>query len=196
MGKKVNNWELWRNQTLVNRVKDNSTIAVEYYTLIKFIANEYKGRMETIQNPLLHLISHCIELSYKEMINTAIKAGYIMAKNTQFLHSHKLSDLQPMVMEVYRKLASEQSCSESDRFLFTNTFVVLHNRLIKIIKADTITYRYAYSLGKNIQYTANSFSSDIDSPNIIEVFNLFDNCYDAVVYASFLMDMMFPEMEK
>lgn len=41
--------ELWRNQTLVNRVWSDSMIATEYYTLIRFIVESYKERMETIQ---------------------------------------------------------------------------------------------------------------------------------------------------
>lgn len=195
----VNKWELWRNQTLVNRVKDNSTIALEYYTLIKYIVKEYKGRMESIQNPLLHLISHCIELSYKELIKDAIGDGYIKIKNAQLSHSHILSALLPLVIKVFQKLASEQSCSPNDRILLSCTFINAHNRLIDTLKVDTITYRYAYSLSskknEDIKYTSNSFSSDMDSPNIIELFNLFELCYNSVAYASYILDMMFPEIE-
>ena len=53
--------ELWRNQTLLNRDGSDSMIATEYHTLIRFIIENYKERMETIQCPLLHLIRHCIE---------------------------------------------------------------------------------------------------------------------------------------
>lgn len=192
----TNKWELWRNQTLVNRVKDNSTIAVEYYTLIKYIIKEYESRMESIQNPLLHLISHCIELAYKELIEYAVNCGYLKHDISQLIHSHKLSDLLPLVLEIFSKLTSEQSCSDSDKELFGKTFVDCHNRLIDILRADVITYRYAYRINrnKNVKFTADSFKSDMDSPNIIEVSNLFDTCYDSLAYSSYILDIMFPEI--
>lgn len=196
--KSISKWELWRNQTLVNRVKDNSTIAVEYYTLIKYVIEKYDGRMEAIQNPLLHLISHCIELSYKEIIEYAVNCGYIKYDLSKLLHSHKLSDLLPLILEIFQKLGSENSCPDTDKGLFTKTFVDSHNRLTEILKADVITYRYAYSLSRNknkdVTFTANSFKSDMDSPNIIEVSELFDICYDSLSYASYILDMMFPEI--
>ena len=198
--KKVSKWELWRNQTLANRVKDNSTIAIEYYTLIKFIVKEYDGRMETIQNPILHLISHCIELSYKELIEHAVTCGYLQHNLSQLKHSHKLSSLLPLILEIFQKLGLEDSCPDSDKCLFTKTFVDSHNRLIEILKADVINYRYAYSISRNINkdvtFTANSFKSDMDSPNIIEVSDLFDICYDSLSYTSYIFDMMFPEINE
>lgn len=196
--KKISKWELWRNQTLVNRVKDNTTIAVEYYTLIKYIVNSYDGRMETIQNPLLHLISHCIELSYKGLIEYANNCGYLRTDFTKLQHSHKLSYLQPKVIRIFRKLASEHFCSDSDKVLFSKTFIDSHKRLVKILKTDVITYRYAYNISTNknggVKFTADSFKSDMDSPNIIEVSKLFETCYDSVAYSAYLLDMMFPEM--
>ena len=192
---KINKWELWRNQTLVNRVKDNSTIAVEYYTLINFIVKEYKNRMEIIQNPLLHLISHCIELSYKELIEFVNSVGYIKGNNDQLLHSHKLSTLLPIVIEVFQKLAFEQLCPDSDRGIFTGRFVDSNQKLVNMLKTNTITYRYAFSRSKDIQLTANLFQSDKDSPNILEVYDLFDTCYNSLAYSLFILDMMFPERE-
>lgn len=59
--------EHWRNQTLINRT-NNENIIGEYRTLIEFIMRNYTERIETIQNPLLHLISHCMELQYKHLI--------------------------------------------------------------------------------------------------------------------------------
>lgn len=195
----TNKWELWRNQTLVNRVKDNSTIAVEYYTLIKFIVKDFDGRMETIQNPLLHLISHCIELSYKELIENAVNCGYLKCNISQVIHSHKLSALLSLVLDIFQKFGSEVSCSESDKELFTNTFIDCHNRLIDILKTDVITYRYAYSISgnkkKDVKFTASAFDSDMDSPNIIEVSKLFDTCYDSLAYSTYILDVMFPEKE-
>jgi len=195
--KNICKWEFWRNQTLVNRVKDNSTIAVEYYTLIRFIVNEYKGRMETIQNPLLHLISHCVELSYKELIDYAISVGYIKADDEQILHSHKLLSLIPKVFEIFQKLASEQSCSDTDRILFTKTFVNSNEKLVSLLKANTITYRYAFSRSRNKnkdkQFTSDLFESDKDSPNILEVYDLFDTCYNSLAYSSYMIDILFPE---
>lgn len=197
MEKNISKWELWRNQTLVNRVRDNSTIAVEYYTLINYIVNEYKGRMETIQNPLLHLISHCVELSYKELIELAIRIGYIKINNEQQLHSHKLMSLLPVILKIYRNLASEQACPDSDRELFSKKFVDSNKSLVNILKTNTITYRYAFSRSrdknKDIQYTADLFESDIDCPNIINVYKLFDTCYDSIAYSVYILDMMFPE---
>ena len=196
---KINKWELWRNQTLVNRVKDNSTIAVEYYTLITFIVKEYKNRMETIQNPLLHLISHCIELSYKELIEDAISVGYVKANDEQLLHSHKLLSLLPKVLEIFEKIASEQSCPDCDKILFSKTFADSNQKLVDILKTNTITYRYAFSRSRNknkdVQFTADLFESDKDSPNILEVYDLFDTCYDSLAYSSYILDVMFPERE-
>ena len=195
--KNINKWELWRNQTLVNRVRDNSTIAVEYYTLINYIVNEYKGRMETIQNPLLHLISHCVELSYKELIEFAIRIGYIKTHNEQLLHSHNLISLLPVVLEIYGNLASEQACPDSDRELFSKKFVDSNKSLVNILKTNTITYRYAFSRSrdkkKDIQFTADLFESDTDCPNIINVYKLFDTCYDSIAYSAYILDMMFSD---
>ena len=197
--KNINVWELWRNQTLVNRVKDNTTIAVEYYTLINFIVKEYKNRMETIQNPLLHLISHCLELSYKELIEDAISVGYIKVNDEQLIHSHKLLSLLPIVLEIFQKLASEQSCSDADIILFTKTFVNSNEKLVSLLKTNTITYRYAFSRSrdknKDKHFTSDLFESDKDSPNILEVYDLFDTCYDSLAYSSYILDVMFPEME-
>ena len=68
----------WKNQTIVNRVDSDTAIAGEYYLLAKFVITNYPDRMETIQMPLLHIISHCIELSFKAIIIYAIDVGYVI----------------------------------------------------------------------------------------------------------------------
>lgn len=173
-----NKLEYWRNQTLVNRTSTNTTVAVEYYTLAKFIMNNYKDRMETIQNPLLHIISHCLELALKEVIIFAINNNYIDKQRNTIIHEHNLEKLVEILLSIFHKISIENCCSLEDKNLFSNKIPTKFNRIVDILKTETTTYRYAEKLdkqGKTIG-KGHPFMNDGESANILELKNLFEDC--------------------
>ncbi|WP_243348441.1 hypothetical protein [Parabacteroides sp. FAFU027] len=189
--------EHWRNQTLVNRVRDNSNIAVEYLTLINFIRNEYKGRIEPIQNPFLHLISHCIELTYKRTLQLAIECKCINIQISSIIHEHALSELLPITLSLFEKISQDNNCSEDDKLLYATEFPQAHKQLIAILKANVTTYRYAMKVNKKgvVTEKGHPFVDDYDSPNMLDVLKLFETCYNSLIYTDYILDFLFPELK-
>lgn len=192
-----NKLEYWRNQTLVNRTSTNTTVAVEYYTLAKFIMNNYKDRMETIQNPLLHIISHCLELTLKEVIIFAIDNNYINKRHNTIIHEHNLEKLVEILLLIFHKISIENYCSPEDKDLFSNKIPTKFNRIVDILKTETTTYRYAEKLDKQGKTVGKGhpFINDGESANILELKNLFEDCYSAICYTDYVLNYMFPEQE-
>ena len=184
--------ELWRNQTLVNRVGSDSMIATEYYTLIKYVVENYKERMETIQCPLLHLICHCIELKYKEVDLFALQHSYVSGDVEKTRKGHDLQKLSSMFIDVCKKITNENSCSNEDKDLFVNRVIPNHIKLCDILAGSTTTYRYfaKYDKNGNMMKKSISFVNDEDSPNIQELFPLFDDCYSSASYVSYILDIL------
>ena len=174
--------EHWRNQTLINRVRDNSVIATEYFALITFIREKYNGRIEAIQNPYLHLISHYLELVYKVVIEEAIDNSYIDAKKADFIHNHSLGDLKPYLFEILDKISAEELDSTKDKEYFVECQND-HDRLIQILQTNVTTYRYSHKVDKNGNNTAagHPFSKDYDSPNMLDVIELLNKCCTSIV---------------
>lgn len=61
----------WHNETLIGRAYSNINYLGQYEYMINFVFDEFpktNTRMEAIAAPLLHLISHSLELAYKSNI--------------------------------------------------------------------------------------------------------------------------------
>lgn len=189
--------ELWRNQTLVNRTWSDSMIATEYYTLIKFTVFNYKERMETIQNPLLHLFSHCMELIYKEVCLMGIQCSYIKGDIEKIRKGHDLKKLSIIFKKICIKITKERYCSKKDRNLLKNRVIPNHMKLCKVLATETTTYRYFAKYDKigKIKGKSVPFTKDEESPNIMELFPLFDDCYSSVSYVLEILYYMFPMEE-
>ena len=176
--------ETWRNQTLVNRVVSDATIATEYYVLIKYIVTNYQERMETIQCPLLHLISHCMELVYKEVNMYALQHSYIVGDVEKTRKGHNLQKLSEIFIKICNSIVQENCVSDNNRDLLQNEIIPKHNKICDILAADTTLYRYSarYDRNGNMLGKSSPFESDEDSPNIQELFPLFEDCYSSVCY--------------
>ena len=181
--------ERWRNQTLVNRTKDDFSIATEYYTLINFIIENCKQRMETIQNPLLHLISHCMELKYKDVLLFAIQKSYIKEDLEKTRKRHDMQRLCEIFISLCEKVSQEPSCTDDDKDLITNRIIPNHQKLVSILKSDTTTYRYSakYNRKGDIVDKGNPFVNDEESPNIQDVYSLFKDCYSSSTYLLYIL---------
>lgn len=171
--------EHWRNQTLVNRTNSNSDIKRQYYALVIFIKdaiNESKERFEPYQNPLLHLVSHCMELSYKSLIKSAIDNKIINLEYTKICHEHSLEKLLATVADVVKKLEKEIPECDIQKPLKN------HSRLASILKTNVTTYRYANIVNKKGEYKGKGhpFEDDYESPNMLDVFSLFEYCVSSI----------------
>lgn len=187
--------ERWRNQTLVNRTKDDFSIATEYYTLVNFIIENYKQRMETIQNPLLHLISHCMELKYKDVLLFAIQKSYIKEDLEKIRKGHNLQRLCEIFISLCEKVSHEPSCADDDKDLIANRIIPNHQKLASILKSDTTTYRYSakYDRKGDIKGKGNPFVNDEESPNIQDAYSLFNDCYLSSTYILFILETLLGE---
>lgn len=187
--------EYWRNQTLVNRVCSDAIIATEYYVLIKYIVENYSQRMETIQCPLLHLISHCMELSYKEVNIFALQNSYINGNLEQTRKGHDLQKLAEIFIKICDKIALEENCSNDDIELLKNKIIPNHTKLCTLLSADTTLYRYyaKYDRHGNMLGKSSPFKNDDESPNLQELFPLFEMCYSSVSYIYELMNLLLAE---
>lgn len=191
----TNKYEYWRNQTLVNRTSSNNDIACEYYILAMFVIDNYKDRMETIQNPLLHIISHCLELKFKDIIIFALKNNYIEGDLDKVVHDHSFYELLPYILKIFHNISNEQCCSPDDKKYFTTLFPANIAKIVNILRTDTTTYRYAEKLDKkgNFNGSGHPFVIDGESANIINLKILFEDCYYAISYTSYILDYIFPQ---
>lgn len=187
--------ERWRNQTLVNRTKDDFSIAREYYTLVNFIIENYNQRMETIQNPLLHLISHCMELKYKDVLLFAIQRSYIKEDLENTRKGHNMQRLCEIFISLCEKVSQEPSCTDEDKDLIANQIIPNHKKLVSILKSDTTTYRYSarYNGKGDIGGKGNPFVNDEESPNIQDVYSLLEDCYSSTTYLLYILEVLFEE---
>lgn len=176
-------------------MSSNEDIAIEYYTLAKYIFTEFNGRMECIQTPLLHIMSHCIELSIKSVLEYVCQHQYITLNFNKVVHSHSFKQLIPCIIEVFDKISKEKFCSKDDEDLFANTFPSLIKQVGDTLQTDVTTYRYAYNLDKRGRAVCKSvpFINDNDSPNILVLSELFENCYFALSYTLHVLGIIIPE---
>lgn len=179
--------EHWRLQTLTNRISSNEDIAREYFTLANFIIDNYGERMETIQAPLLHIISHCMELACKSVIIDAINASIMDKSITEYIiHEHELQKFIPYIENILTSVMKQ--INVEDRTHFTK-FQQNIQKLVNILQTNTTGYRYSHKLDRKGNRIEKSlpFKDDYESPNISEVKILFNDCYVALSYISFII---------
>lgn len=190
--------ENWRNQTLVNRVNNDATLATEYYTLVQYVVENYKQRFETIQNPLLHIMSHCLEILYKE---TLLYAADCYLNNAtlkgEIIHEHSLSKLCTRFVEVCNCLQDETCISDDDKNLLINTIIPENQKITSILQSDTTAYRYTKKIYRkgNVKGRGCSILTDDESPNIQEVYPLFKNCNMSIGYVLILLENIYPDIK-
>ena len=190
--------ENWRNQTLVNRVNNDATLATEYYIMVKYVVENYKQRFETIQNPLLHLMSHCLEILYKETLQYA--ADYYLDDATlkkgirAIIHKHDLPKLCTRFVEVCNCLQNETCISDEVKNHLRNTIIPENQRITSILKTDTTAYRYTKKISRkgDVKGRGCPILADDESPNIQEVYPLFENCNMLIVHVLTLLENICP----
>ncbi len=189
--------ENWRNQTLVNRVNNDATLATEYYTMVQYVVENYKQRFEIIQNPLLHIMSHCLEIRYKDTLQYA--ADYYLNNATlkkEIIHEHDLPKLCTRFVEVCNCLQNETCISDEDKNLLKNTIIPENQRITSILKSDTTAYRYTKKISRkgDVKDRGCPILADDESPNIQEVYPLFENCNMLIVYVLTLLENICPDI--
>lgn len=185
--------EHWRLQTLTNRISSNEDIAREYFTLANFVIDNYKERMEAIQAPLLHIISHCMELACKSVINDAIEASIIKASvEEKIIHEHNLGKFLSHIKMILKSVTKQ--INEEEKVYFVN-FQQSILRLFEILQTNTTSYRYSHRIDKegNIKAKSLPFNDDYESPNIGEVIILFNDCYEALSAISYIISTLYPQ---
>lgn len=183
--------EDWRNQTLVNRVNADFTIATEYYNLVQFVVENYTQRFEVIQNPLLHIMSHCIELRYKDTLLFAIE-NYPNCAFTKesLIHSHDLGDLCVKFVDLCGIILNDTNISDDDKALISQTIITNNQKLTDMLQANATSYRYANVLSRKgeVKGKGSPISTDEESPNIKEIYPLFTDCNTSIVYIIYMIE--------
>ena len=183
--------ESWRNQTLVNRTNNDSTIATEYCTMVEYVVENYKQRFETIQNPLLHLMSHCLEIRYKDTLLYAAE-NYLndtTLKET-IIHEHNLQLLCSKFVELCNCLLNDTCIADEDKDKIKQTIIPNNTKIASILKSDVTAYRYSKDISRkgNVKGPGCPIATDEESPNIQEVYPLFVDCNKSIVYVEQLLN--------
>lgn len=150
-------------------------------------------RMETIQAPLLHIISHCMELACKSVINDAIGAAIIKASvEKTIIHDHTLLNFLAHIKKILKSVTKQMN--KEEKVYFTN-FQQSIQRLFGILQTNTTSYRYSHSIDKegNCKDKSLPFNEDSDSPNIGEVKILFNDCHMALSAISSIISTLYPQ---
>ena len=93
-----------------------------------------------------------------------------------------------------KNIINEESCSNEDKDILKNKVIPNHLKLCNILAASTTTYRYfaEYDRNGNMKNKSISFVNDEESPNIQELFPIFEVCYSSIIYISSILDYLFP----
>jgi len=182
--------ESWRNQTLVNRTNNDATIATEYYSMVQYVVENYEQRFETIQNPILHLMSHCLELRYKDTLLYAVDnyLNDVTLKET-IIHEHNLQLLCTKFVELCNCLLNDSSIADEDKDLIKQTIIPDNTKITSILKSDVTAYRYSKDISRkgNVKGSGCPIATDEESPNIQEIYPLFKECNTSIVYVEYLL---------
>lgn len=192
MNDKKSKIERWRNQTLVNRTNNDSSIATEYFTMVEYIVDNYEQRFETIQNPILHLMSHCLELRYKDTILYA--ADYYLKDATlkeSIIHEHDLQKLCAKFVELCNLLLNELRVADDDKDIIEQKIIPQNEKITTILKSNVTSYRYSKEISRkgNVKGPRCPITTDEESPNILEVYALLKDCNINIVYVAHLLDL-------
>lgn len=197
-----NKTDRWHNETLIGTKSTNLHYWGQYNTLIKFVLDDYQHRKETIAAPLLHLISHSLELGYKENI------GYFVEKLKDYhsiitlelpnriYHKHSLKKLHEVFEKHIRKINHTLNVKPN----LVNEFESLNSRtkqLLRILKVETPTYRYAEEIDRAGNKTGNKVVKDIEkddgngnvekkaySINIIDIIDLYNDAMTMLTHTA------------
>lgn len=181
----------WRNQTLVNRTNNDADIATEYYTMVNYVVENYNQRLETIQNPLLHLMSHCLEIRYKDTLLFAAD-NYLndtTLKET-IIHEHNLQLLCAKFVELCNCLLNDSCIADEDKDSIRQTIIPNNIKVTFILKSNVTAYRYSKDISRKGIVTGSGcpIATDEESPNIQEVYPLFKDCNLSITYVEHLLE--------
>jgi hypothetical protein len=181
----------WNYTAQIGFANSNVNYWGQYDELIKFIYEAFpkeNSRFETIAIPLLHLISHSLELGCKENIDFLLKYSETketveFKKNESYIHNHNLLRL---LKEYYgqfgvicRRLDIKDEKIEVDFKMYYSKAV----QLIEILNTTTETYRYAYKINNNGAKIKNiiHFNKTVD---LFEIKELFFDVSTLLLYTS------------
>lgn len=143
----------WNYIAYIGHASSNLNYWGQYDELIKFIFEKFpieKQRIETIAFPLLHLISHSLELGYKENIEYLQK--YTKRRRpkwfktwSQLFRNHRLLNLHKELKFQFDKLCKQFGVDENTIKEFDSYYKEATD-LVQKLKTETETYRYAYKL--------------------------------------------------
>lgn len=173
--------EKWKNQTFLDFARTNGQIAGEYFRLVMFVKDNFKQRYELIQNPILHLISHSIELFYKELLEEAVNCGLVDLNKKDFVHCHDLDYLCDNVIMVFKELS--KNGDQQEEYILSQDMLLIHKRLSNLLKTDTTKYRYINHLDKDGNIKQISLNETTDSPNMKDVYDLYEDCISSTIWA-------------
>jgi hypothetical protein len=138
---------------------NNISIWGQYDRMVEFVFKTFSAtnrRFDEIAVPLLHTISHGIELALKE--NIEFFAEYHEVKHltkfesqTDLMKSHNLEDLAEEFKIAYFRLHKKLGLGIEDTKEFNKYFLPLLE-LIEILERTSETYRYATKIGKNGEF--------------------------------------------
>lgn len=178
----------WSRNVKIGNTDTNINYWGQYDRLISFIFKSFpenSNRFEKIAIPLLHLISHSLELGYKENIEYLQKYSKCSKprqyKNwSKLFKDHRLINLHKEFKNQFVYLC-EQLKIDKEIFSEFNTYCESANVLVDKLNTETETYRYAYKLnihGKKIKRII-KHETIID---LIEVAELFEKTKILLTY--------------
>lgn len=144
-----------RNLSYVGWASSNQAIWVQYERMVEFIFQEYdktSRRYDEIALPLLHTISHGIELAMKENIiffNTySGSSSTTKFENfTTLMKSHDLDLLAAEFKASYYRMHKKLKVEDIEKKQFNEYFAKLGS-FLKILDRSAETFRYAHKLDK------------------------------------------------
>jgi hypothetical protein len=160
--------------------------------MVEYIVDNYEQRFETIQNPILHLMSHCLELRYKDTILYA--ADYYLKDATlkeSIIHEHDLQKLCAKFVELCNLLLNELRVADDDKDIIEQKIIPPNEKITTILKSNVTSYRYSKEISRkgNVKGPGCPITTDEESPNILEVYALLKDCNINIVYVAHLLDL-------
>ncbi len=145
-----------RNQAYIGWASSNQAIWGQYERMVEFIFAEYdktNRRYDEIALPLLHTISHCIELAMKENIiffNTYSGSSqtFKFENFTSLMKSHDLDLLSTEFQAAYYRVQKKLSVNDEEKIQF-NTYFAKLEELLALLDRSAETFRYAHKLNKD-----------------------------------------------
>ncbi|WP_293741614.1 hypothetical protein [uncultured Pedobacter sp.] len=142
-----------RHFSYVGHATNNEIIWGQYERMVDFIFETYSNttrRYDEISHPLLHTISHGIELAMKENIKffnqySGIKISH--EDQNALIKSHDLKVLAKEFKASYYRAHKKLHVKQDQKEEFNKYFKELE-KLLEILNRSAETFRYAYKIGK------------------------------------------------